>query len=154
MNPRRSDSDSDKQHGTLGEVAPFLVNLGSKYACASACLADSLNPKSASGDAFRVWMLRVNTPATSKIRELQNIPSYKDVLWLYIAMEDPIVMHVLHSSKKLVHQALYLIFGQKIVTSSNEIVGIHLHQIEDQTQLPSWWVAASSSVLSYISDST
>lgn len=47
--------------------------------------------------------------------------------------------------QKLVHQILYPIFGQVDATPSNELVGIHLHQLEDQTQLPSWRVAASSS---------
>jgi len=47
--------------------------------------------------------------------------------------------------QKLVYQALSPVFGQVVAMASNELVGIHLHPLEDQTQLPSRWVAASSS---------
>lgn len=62
----------------------------------------------ASRDVLCVWVLGEYTFAATEVSELYLLAEEENVLWLYVAVEDTLLMHVIDCFKKLVHVVLHL----------------------------------------------
>ncbi|KAL3917804.1 MAG: hypothetical protein SGPRY_006260, partial [Prymnesium sp.] len=49
-------------------------------------------------------------------------------------MEDAVTVHVVHRFEQLVHVALDPSFGQVVSSPADELVDVHVHQLEDQSE--------------------
>ena len=71
---------------------------------------------------FRLWALRGSTVAAHRFD---------------VAMEDPVAVHVVHSLGQRIHELSYPRLAEVVTPTADELVDIHLHQLEYERQPPS-----------------
>ena len=51
-------------------------------------------------------------------------------------MENPVAVHVVHGPHKLVHVRLDVVFRHVVASPTDQLVDVHVHELEDQRQAP------------------
>mmetsp|Transcript_28098 Transcript_28098/g.69182 ORF Transcript_28098/g.69182 Transcript_28098/m.69182 type:complete len:286 (-) Transcript_28098:170-1027(-) len=88
------------------------------------------------GDVLRVGLLAVDAAATPKVCQLQAVVHDEDVLGLDVAVEDPVAMHMVHGLYQLVHVGLHAVLRDVVAAPANQLVDVHIHELEHQRQAP------------------
>ena len=87
-------------------------------------------------DVFGVRLLRVDAAARAEVGKLESLVGDKDVLWLDVPVEDTVAVHVVHALKQLMHVKFDATLGEIMPTAADELIDVHLHQLEDQSEPP------------------
>eukprot|EP00958_Prasinococcus_capsulatus_P007555 scaffold704_cov347-Prasinococcus_capsulatus_cf.AAC.21 len=135
------------------------VHLGVVHAVGEEALRGAVPARA---DVLRVGRLRVDAPAAAEVRKLQQLAGQQDVLRLDVPMENAcrvrelrsrerrvrhaggrvaiglrtVAMYVIDGCKQLEHVMAHQFLVKRLATPADELIGVHLHELEHQRQTP------------------
>jgi hypothetical protein len=91
-------------------------------------------------------------PVSEAAAYLEAVVHDEDVLGLDVAVEDAVAVHVVHGLHQLVHVVLQPLLPDVVPPPADELVDVHVHQLEHQGQPPRGLVAAPTQTQERLKD--